>query len=372
MKDAKYNIVQEWIKGEINKGTYKSGDKIPSENELMEKFSFSRQTVRLAISNLENQGYLEKVKGSGTYIKLKENSSNKETRAIGVIITYPDSYIFPEIIKGIEKILTNNNYSIMLGITYNKIEKETAILNSMIDKKIDGLIVEGCKTAIPNPNKEIYFKIQKSVPCIFLNACYSGLEIPTISMDDVEGGFIAAKYLIKNGHINIATIFKSDDIQGLKKYEGYMNAIHSSNMQINDLYNIWFTSEDIDTLFILLKQSYRKRLSKCSAIICHNDEIALMLVDFLKEMDIKPFEEFSIISFDNSKISEHLHLTSVNHLKAEFGIKAAESLIKQIKIGEASSVKIKPELIVRDSVKRRSFSNNWENSGIKSFNLIEE
>ena len=134
METPKYVIVQEWIKSEINKGTYKDGDKMLSENELMEKFNFSRQTIRLAISKLENEGFLEKIKGSGTYIKIRNNNFIKETRNIGVIITYLDEYIFPEIIKGIENVLSNNNYNITLGITYNKVEKETSILKTTFKK----------------------------------------------------------------------------------------------------------------------------------------------------------------------------------------------------------------------------------------------
>ncbi len=212
MGTPKYAIVQEWIKSEINKGSYKNGEKMLSENELMEKFNFSRQTIRLAISNLENQGYLEKIKGSGTYVRIKGGSSNKETRNIGVIITYLDEYIFPEIIKGIENVLSENNYNITLGITYNKVEKETSILNSLINKKVDGIIVEGTKSAIPNPNKEIYAQFKKNIPCVFINGNYPDLDIPLCSMNDVEGGHMAANYLIERGHKKIGAVFKSDDI----------------------------------------------------------------------------------------------------------------------------------------------------------------
>ncbi|WAA09099.1 GntR family transcriptional regulator [Fervidibacillus albus] len=55
------------LKQEIFKGAYKK--KIPSERELMEKYSLSRTTVRLAISQLVHDGVLEKVHGKGTFVK---------------------------------------------------------------------------------------------------------------------------------------------------------------------------------------------------------------------------------------------------------------------------------------------------------------
>ncbi|MGI6225223.1 MAG: GntR family transcriptional regulator [Peptococcales bacterium] len=57
------------LKDEILSGQYK--EKIPSERELMERFSISRSTVRQAILALVNEGVLEKVHGRGTFISFR-------------------------------------------------------------------------------------------------------------------------------------------------------------------------------------------------------------------------------------------------------------------------------------------------------------
>lgn len=57
------------LRDEILKGKYE--DKIPSERELMERFSVSRSTVRQAILALVNEGVLEKVHGRGTFVSLR-------------------------------------------------------------------------------------------------------------------------------------------------------------------------------------------------------------------------------------------------------------------------------------------------------------
>lgn len=49
---------------------------IPSERELMEVYQVSRITVRKAIEELVNEGYLYKVQGKGTYVKTDEGGSN--------------------------------------------------------------------------------------------------------------------------------------------------------------------------------------------------------------------------------------------------------------------------------------------------------
>lgn len=59
----KYLIIQK-----IESGEYQSESKIPSEQELCEQYDISRPTVRQAVSELTNNGYLYKQKGKGTFV----------------------------------------------------------------------------------------------------------------------------------------------------------------------------------------------------------------------------------------------------------------------------------------------------------------
>jgi GntR family transcriptional regulator of arabinose operon len=64
---AKYQNIIDWINKEIDNGNLLPGEKIPSENELCERFGLSRQTVRHAIGKMSEDGLLESRRGSGTY-----------------------------------------------------------------------------------------------------------------------------------------------------------------------------------------------------------------------------------------------------------------------------------------------------------------
>lgn len=71
-KPEKGNISQATFDSILNKimnGTWKPGEKIPSENELKEMLGVSRHTVRSAITNLNMLGILETRRGSGNYVK---------------------------------------------------------------------------------------------------------------------------------------------------------------------------------------------------------------------------------------------------------------------------------------------------------------
>ena len=65
----KYYLLKNIIIEKIDNEEYTSACPIPSERELMEVYQVSRITVRKAIDELVNEGYLYKVQGKGTYVK---------------------------------------------------------------------------------------------------------------------------------------------------------------------------------------------------------------------------------------------------------------------------------------------------------------
>ncbi|WP_101911263.1 FadR/GntR family transcriptional regulator [Marasmitruncus massiliensis] len=72
LKIPKVNVSQatfDTLLGKVMDGTWKQGEKIPSENELKEMLGVSRHTVRSAITNLNMLGILETRRGDGNYVK---------------------------------------------------------------------------------------------------------------------------------------------------------------------------------------------------------------------------------------------------------------------------------------------------------------
>ncbi len=63
-----YYQLEEQIKQKIDSGHLKPSDILPSERELSDTYKISRMTVRQAIINLVNKGYLYRLKGKGTFV----------------------------------------------------------------------------------------------------------------------------------------------------------------------------------------------------------------------------------------------------------------------------------------------------------------
>lgn len=65
---TRYLEVKQFILGQVSNGTLKAGDRVPSENELVQELSVSRMTANRALRELASEGVLERVAGVGTFV----------------------------------------------------------------------------------------------------------------------------------------------------------------------------------------------------------------------------------------------------------------------------------------------------------------
>lgn len=66
--DKKYLNIYNIIVNKIESKEYQTNDKLPSEKELMDEYSVSRDTVRKSLNMLEQNGYIQKTKGKGSFV----------------------------------------------------------------------------------------------------------------------------------------------------------------------------------------------------------------------------------------------------------------------------------------------------------------
>lgn len=71
-----YQMIENEIREQIQTDKLKSGEMIPSENELKDHYNVSRMTVRQALNNLVNDGYLYRHKGKGTFVSKSKIEKN--------------------------------------------------------------------------------------------------------------------------------------------------------------------------------------------------------------------------------------------------------------------------------------------------------
>lgn len=83
----RYQAVKDLVIERISRGELKAGDRVPSENELVEAAGVSRMTANRALRELTDEGYVNRVMGSGTFVAdFRANSDLLEVRNIAAEI----------------------------------------------------------------------------------------------------------------------------------------------------------------------------------------------------------------------------------------------------------------------------------------------
>ena len=75
-KKSLADMIAETLKQQITEGTYRVGDKLPTEPELMKTFGVGRSSVREAVKLLVNMGVVRVQQGSGTFVAVPSNNDD--------------------------------------------------------------------------------------------------------------------------------------------------------------------------------------------------------------------------------------------------------------------------------------------------------
>lgn len=352
---AKYVEIAAQLRSQILNGDYEIIKKLPTESELSKTYGVNRQTVRRALSVLMRENLIESRQGSGYYIKEKPSERSK---IIAIVTTYINDYIFPAILQDAQTIFSKNGYSTMLYCTHNQVEKEREALKSILDSQVCGILVEGTKTALPNPNLDLYEHLKNNgVPMVFLHGTYSKLsDVVSVCADDFNGGYLLTRYLLKKGHDKIAGIFKNDDIQGQNRYFGFISALRDAGKPLPDSQILWYSTEDKKKILrdekpAILMDFIKNSLCDTTAVVCYNDEIAFPLINTLLSLGIHVPQDIAVVSFDNSSYSDFcsVKITSLAHGSKHIGRIAAEKLVDMLNGKPTHSEVVKWVLVEKES-----------------------
>lgn len=333
----KYKWVAERLEMMIEKSIQKGIHKLPTELELCRRYHVSRQTVRMALGLLEEKGLIVSRQGSGSYIT--GHSSRPQGNVIGVLVSSDQEYIYPGVLSTIRSTLSKNGFSMQVFATGNCVSAEREILLGLLKNPLRGVIVEGCKSALPNPNLDLYRQLmKKGCQFVFLYNYYPALPgCLYIKDDNYYGSALLVQHLASQGHTAIGGIFKADDMQGTERYQGYIEAMRDLSLPIADDRVCWYGSRELDKLLHhedtqFLRAMVKEALASCTAVICYNDIIAYYLVDELLLAGCRLPADMAIAAFDNTYLSNSniLTVTTLSHEPHEMGMRAAEAVIHKL------------------------------------------
>lgn len=298
--------------------------------------------MRSALASLERDGFIVRVRGSGTYINKEAAISSQldsgvARHTIGLILQGQDRDANASLIDGVREALAPDSVDLRIFLTDNKFANERTCLQSVIYQNFSGFIVDGVKASLMNPNLDCYQKIfRKKIPVVFYNNYYKELPYPKVVVDDHECADRLLGILAGAGHRKIAGIFVYDNHQSIEKFQGTAGAMKKYGVVFEDDYMLWCVSnEACEPRFYRTVARFLKRLPNCTAIVCCNYIIFQLVCRVLEDAGKTVPEDYSLVCFDYSKDDwEKSGITCSVHQGRLIGREVASSLMRLINSGE--------------------------------------
>ncbi len=352
----KYQVVYEELKHEIVSGVRALGEKMPSELQLMEKYGYSRHTIRKALEELTQDGYVQKVRGSGSFVK-KPPIGENHPKTIMFVALFAQHHFFSQYIGGVEQELKESGYSLNIGISNNNPEEEAKCLEDAMERGYAGVLLLPAQSACIYSNLHIYKKVREArFPCVTLGGRLAHIDFPCVVVDDYEGGKRATQYLIGKGHRRIACVMNQKDYSGCMRYSGYRAALREAGIREDPRWTRWYGYEAMQEL-LEDEKAVIECFSQVTAVFCFNDEVALGVIRLLEKYQIRVPEDVSVVGYDDSYMCMfgEKKLTSVHQDPLEVGRQAAKTLLKMIQNpNSGTDIFFEPTIVERETVKELS------------------
>ncbi|NBI30688.1 catabolite control protein A [Chengkuizengella marina] len=302
------------------------------------------QTRKKVFDAIEKLGYRPNAVARGL--------ASKKTTTVGVVIPDISNTIFSEVARGVEDIANMYRYNIILCNSDKKKEKEIQVINTLLEKQVDGLLFMGGTVT----EDHIHAFKTASVPIVLCGTKEESENIPSVDIDHEKAAFDAVQALLNEGHRDIALIggnFK-DLAKGFARYQGYIKAIEDAGLTVNeDLIQVGNFRYDSG----LEKMKYFLESNQnVTAVFAVTDEMAIGAIHAIQDAGLKVPEDISVISVDNIRMASMVRplLTTVAQPMYDIGAVSMRLLTKLMvnEEIEQSQIILPHELIQRNSVKR--------------------
>jgi GntR family transcriptional regulator of arabinose operon len=279
---------------------------------------------------------------------------------IGVITPVMFTYIYPQVVHGINDILSQNDYNLVVADLGYGSNEEHLHLERMLTRGIDGLIFEPCGGTKHFQDTRAFAMLKSlTIPVVVMGWMFENSGVSCVSLDDMEGGFRATNYLIENGHRRIGCIYISDHEPAILRYQGYRKALETHNIHFDSrLEKSKPTSKHIqaNSAYFLTQDLLAMGAERPTAIFFFNDNAAIQGYTAIQEAGLRIPDDISVIGYDDSYLATmaDVPLTSVVHPKYKIGKWAAEMLLEQLEAHGRNTPRqmiLHPSIAVRDSVK---------------------
>jgi LacI family transcriptional regulator len=276
----------------------------------------------------------------------------QKTHTIGVILHELNSYFITSVLAGIEKVITEAKYNLIIVHSAENSNLEEANARNLFHKRVDGVIAS---LSFDTENLSHFKQFQsKNIPVVFFDRVFENSDGTKVIINNFQAGYDATTHLIQQDCKRIAHITSSlkRNVYA-ERMRGYKQALQNHKLRFDDKLVVIDGFKEEDATRSAKRILAMKNLP--DGIFITNDFCAAVVMQALKDAGIRIPQDIAIVGFNNDSIGKVISpkLTTIDYPGFEMGQVAARSLINHLKglwnMNLTNTVVIKSELIIRES-----------------------
>lgn len=270
-----------------------------------------------------------------------------QSETVGVLV--PDFNPFwSDVLHGVEDTLQVNNLALFVSSSRQDPARALRAIAAFERQQVDGLVL--APSSVPLERLKPFRGRPLGIVTVDGRLPRSG--IPSVSLDDVLGGYMVATHLLAVGHRSFVLVNGRSTVSWCRdRAKGVRQALADAGLnpakallevRVDEL----TVEEGIGSVDRILQHPV-----PATAIACANDLLALGVLIGLRRRGLDSPHDYALAGFDDVDFAAALSpsLTSVRQPARAMGTAAAQLLLQQQ--GRTRHVQFEPELVVRESTR---------------------
>ena len=331
----RHRAIYEELLSEIKSGVYKSGERLPSEAVLCERFQASRITVAKAFQTLQRDHLIRRRPGSGTFVEAPRQESSYH---FGVLIPdFGTTDIFEPICQGILRSPAARSHSLTWGSSpaagSDPIQAAEQLCRQYIAQRVSGVFFAPTEFSPmrDEANRRLAtMLLQAGIPVVLLDRDFEPYpdrsNFDLVGIDNHRAGYVLTRHLLQAGAKQIAFALRRDSASTVEsRAAGYRDALYVLQKECEPRL-IFVDSLEPDELAEVIERH------RIDGIVCANDVTAARLMQMLLSVGIRIPGDIRMAGIDDVSYAKFLAtpLTSLRQNCAEIGAIAMSAMLERL------------------------------------------
>lgn len=279
---------------------------------------------------------------------LARSLRSQKTKLLGLLVPDIDSPFFARLAKYIEEAAYQKGYNLILCNVGEDPKREKDYLEVLVQRQVEGIIFP----RVSDESLLVRIPYLSKIPYVILDRTLEKEEAPTVKLDNVAAGMLAATHLLELGHRKFACITGPQKISvSRERLEGFLTTLTQAGISAENIFVV-----EGDFKIDGGRKGMERILDHFSppfALFCMNDMMAFGAIQMARERGWRVPEDISVVGLDNNPLCEVFSppLTTVAQpfdQIAKAGITLLCKLIEGKKVRK-KSITVSPYLVTRQS-----------------------